>query len=126
MRSNLSRREREILEVIYRLGECTANDVLAELPDDLANATIRTQLRSLETKGAVVHRREGKRFVYSPAVPRKSAAASALRKVLDVFFGGSVEDALATHLSDPKTKLSDEQIKRLRSLLNQHSRGEEQ
>jgi predicted transcriptional regulator len=89
-------------------------------PDHLANATVRTQLRGLEEKGAVKHRRHGKRFVYRPAVPRKSAAVSALRKVVETFFGGSVEDALATHLADPKTKLSDDEIKRLRRILNQH------
>lgn len=105
-RTKLSRREREILETIYRLGECTANQIVSALDEDLANATVRTQLRSLERKGAVKHRTERRTFIYRPAVARKSAAASALRKVLEVFFGGSVEDALATHLADPKTKLS--------------------
>lgn len=120
MRSDLTRRERQILEVIYRLGESTANDIVAAMPDDLANATVRTQLRILEQKGAVTHRRDGKRFVYRPAEPRKSAAASALRKVVDIFFGGSVEDALATHLADPNTKLSESEISSLRRLLDQH------
>ncbi|MEO1614470.1 MAG: BlaI/MecI/CopY family transcriptional regulator [Planctomycetota bacterium] len=123
-RSKLSRREREILEIIYQLGECTANDVVVALDEDLANATVRTQLRALETKGAVKHRRDGRAFIYRPAVPRKNAAAVAFRKVLDVFFRGSVEDALATHLADPKTKLSPEQVKRLRRLLSEHSKGE--
>nr|WP_161501151.1 BlaI/MecI/CopY family transcriptional regulator [Rhodopirellula sp. SM50] len=120
MRSDLSRRERQIMEVIYQLGEPTANEIVAAMPDELANATVRTQLRTLESKGVVKHRREGKRFVYLPAVPRKSAAAKAFRKVLEIFFGGSVEDALATHIADPKTELSDQQVKRLRRLLNQH------
>ncbi|WP_161604243.1 BlaI/MecI/CopY family transcriptional regulator [Roseiconus nitratireducens] len=124
MQTDLSRREREILEIIYRLGECTANEIVGALNDDVANATVRTQLRSLESKGAVNHRRVGKRYVYRPAVPRKSAAASALRRVLDVFFAGSVEDALAAHLADPKTELTGDEIKRLRKLLNAHSRGE--
>jgi BlaI family transcriptional regulator, penicillinase repressor len=120
LRSDLTRRERQILEVIYRLGESTANQIVAAMPDDLANATVRTQLRILEEKGAVTHRRDGRRFVYRPAVPRKSAAASALRKVVDIFFGGSVEDALATHLADPKTRLSEAEISSLRRLLDQH------
>lgn len=120
MQSNLTRRERQILEVIYRLGEATANEIVAAMPDELANATVRTQLRTLEAKGEVKHRRDGKRFVYGPAVPRKSAAAMAFRKVLEVFFGGSVEDALAAHLADPKTKLDDGEIKRLRRLLSEH------
>ncbi len=123
MRSDLTRRERQILEVIYRLGESTANQIVAAMPDELANATVRTQLRVLEEKGVVVHRRDGKQFVYSPAEPRKSAAASALRKVVEVFFGGSVENALAAHLADPKIKLSEGEVERFRQLLNRHQRG---
>ena len=124
MRPDLSRREREILEIIYQRGECTANEIVSSLQDELANATVRTQLRSLETKGAVKHRRVGKQYVYRPSVPRTSAAISALRRVIDVFFRGSVEDALAAHLADPKTKLTDDEVKRLRRLINQHARGE--
>ncbi len=120
MRSDLSRRERQILEVMYRLGEASANDIVAELDDELANATVRTQLRILEEKGAVKHRRDGRKFLYRPAGSRKSAAKSALRSVLDVFFAGSLEDALATHLSDPKTKLDAEKLQRLRELIEQH------
>lgn len=120
LRSDLSRRERQIMEVIYRLGESTANQIVDAMPDDLANATVRTQLRTLEAKGIVKHRRDGKQFIYMPAVPRKSAATKAFRKVLEIFFGGSVEDALATHLADPKTELSDDQVKRLRRLLSEH------
>ena len=122
MRSDLTRREREIMEVIFRLGEATANEIVAAMPDNLANATVRTQLRTLEQKGAVQHRRDGKRFIYRPAEPRKSAASRALRKVLDVFFAGSVEDALAAHLADPKTRLGDEEIRRLRRLLTEHQK----
>lgn len=120
LRSDLSRREQQILDVIYRLGRATANDIVQAMPDDLANATVRTQLRSLEEKGAIKHRVQGRQYVYQPAVPRKSAAKSALRRVVDVFFGGSVEDALATHLADPKTKLSEAEVQRLRSLLDQY------
>lgn len=119
LRSDLSRRERQILEVIYRLEEASANEIADALPDKLANATIRTQLRALEEKGAVKHRCEGRRFLFRPAVARKAAAKSALRTVLDVFFGGSVEDALATHLADPKAKLAPEQLQRLRKLIDE-------
>ncbi|MCR9292866.1 MAG: BlaI/MecI/CopY family transcriptional regulator [bacterium] len=112
-----SRRERQILEIIYRRGEATANEIVQDLPERLANATVRTLLRNMEDKGTVKHRKEGKRFVYSPCVPRKSAAAKALQKVVDVFFGGSVEDAVIAHLSDPRTKLSPEQARRLRRLI---------
>ena len=120
MKSDVSRRERQILEVIYRLGEASANEIVAELPDDLANATVRTQLRIMENKGIVKHRQLGRKFLYRPAVARQTAAKSALRSVLNVFFGGSVEDALATHLADPKATLDAEQLERLRALIEQY------
>lgn len=120
MKAELTRRERQIIEVIYRLGESSATDIMKELPDELANATVRTQLRILKEKGIVRHRVDGKRFLYSATEPRKSAAKAALRKVVEVFFGGSLEDALATHLSDPKAKLSAEQLQRLRELIDKH------
>ena len=116
----LTRREQQIMDVLYRLGEGTANDIVEQLPDKLANATVRTLLRILEEKGAVKHKPDGKRFIYRPTVARKSAAASALRRVLDVFFKGSVEDALATHLADPKNKLSEEDLQALQKLIDEH------
>jgi BlaI family penicillinase repressor len=124
VQADLTRRERQILEVIYKLGEASANEIVRELPAALANATVRTQLRILEQKGAVKHRREGKRFMFRPAVPHKSAARSALRKVLDVFFAGSVEHALAMHLADPQAKLDANQIQGLRDLIDRHDQQE--
>jgi len=119
---NLSKRERQIVDLIYQLGEATANEIVEALPIKLANATVRTQLRILEEKGVLKHRQDGKRYVYRAALSRDKAAKSALRRVLDTFFGGSVEDALATHLADPKTKLNANQIERLRSLIDQHKK----
>lgn len=116
----LTRREQQIMEVLYRLGEGTANEIVEELPDQPANATVRTLLRIMEEKGAVKHKQDGKRFIYRPAVAKKSAAASALKKVLEVFFKGSVEDALATHLADPKNKLSADDLDALRKLIDEH------
>ncbi len=120
MRTDLSRRERQILEVIYRLGEASANEIAAQLPDDLANATVRTQLRIMEEKGAIKHRSEGRKFLYRAAGSKQSAAKSALKTVLDVFFGGSVEHALVTHLNDPKAKIDADEIQRLRELIDQY------
>lgn len=120
MQEDLTRRERQILEIIYSLEEASANQICEKMPEKLANATVRTLLRVLESKGLVKHRKQGKQFVYQPCVARKSAASSALSKVLDVFFGGSVEQALATHLSNPKTKLTPDQIERLRELIDEH------
>ncbi|MEO8268879.1 MAG: BlaI/MecI/CopY family transcriptional regulator [Aureliella sp.] len=120
MRSDLTRRERQILDILYRLGESSATDIVEAMPNSLANATVRTQLRILEEKGVVKHRRDGRRFLFSASVPRNSAAKAAIQSVVDVFFGGSVEDALATHLSDPKAKLNSEQLQRLRDLIDRH------
>ncbi|MEM8735824.1 MAG: BlaI/MecI/CopY family transcriptional regulator, partial [Planctomycetota bacterium] len=119
MQDRLSRRERQILEIIYQCGEASANDITDALSGNIANATVRTQLRSMETKGVLRHRQEGKKFIYRPRTPRKSAASRAFRKVLDIFFGGSVGDALAAHLADPKTKLDQEQIERLKLLIDE-------
>ena len=124
MQDDLTRRERQILEIIYSLEEATANQVQEKLPEQLANATVRTLLRVLEKKGLVKHRKAGKQFVYKPCVARKSAANSALTKVLDVFFGGSVEKALATHLANSSTKLTADQIDRLRTLIDEHEEKE--
>ncbi len=81
---------------------------------------MRTLLRILEDKGAVKHKLDGKRFVYRPAVARQSAAATALRKLLDVFFQGSVEDALAAHLADPKNKLTEDDFDALQKIIEEH------
>ncbi len=124
MRDDLTRRERQILEIIYSLEEATANQIREKLPGQPANATVRTLLRVLESKGLVKHRNQGKQFVYQPCIARKSAASSAFKKVLDVFFGGSVEKALAAHLSNPKTSLTPDQIERLRSLIDQQDEKE--
>lgn len=125
MREDLTRRERQILDVLYRLEEASASEIVEAMPDELANATVRTQLRFLEEKGAVIYRREGKKFLYRAIKPKKNAAKTALRSVLNVFFGGSIEDAVATHLADPKSKLSSDQLERLRNLIDEHSKAKE-
>ena len=125
MREDLTRRERQILDVLYRLEEASASEIVEAMPDELANATVRTQLRFLEEKGAVTYRREGKKFLYRAIKPKKNAAKTALRSVLNVFFGGSIEDAVATHLADPKSKLRSEQLERLRNLIDEHSKAKE-
>lgn len=122
MRSDLTRRERQILEILYELGEGTAKQIRAAMPGDLADATVRTLLRILEEKRAVSHRLDGKRFVFRPSGSRDVAASSAFRRVLDVFFGGSVEKALSLHLADPKTVLDASEVQRLRELINTKSK----
>src|SRR5688572_24754343 len=110
----LSRRERQIMEVVYaRGGEATASDVLAALPDPPTRTAVRTLLRILEGKGHLTHRKAGREFVYRPTRPRGQVARSALRRLLDTFFGGSLEQAVATYMADPKAKLSDAELHRL-------------
>src|SRR5262245_61306657 len=101
-----SRRERQIMDVLYRVGRATAAEVLAGLPDPPSYSAVRALLRILEEKGLVRHSADGLRYVYEPATPRDRASRSAVRRVLDVFFGGSAPDALATMMDVSATKLS--------------------
>jgi predicted transcriptional regulator len=94
----LTRRERQIMDVIYARGRATAAEVLEDISDPPSNSTIRTLLRLLEDKGLVRHEEVGARYVYLPTVPRDRARRTALRNVLDTFFDGSTEDAVAALL----------------------------
>jgi predicted transcriptional regulator len=113
----LSRRERQIMDILFRLGRATAADVMAELPSDPSSSTVRTQLRVLEQKGHVRHEQDGLRFVYSPVVARQSARRSALRHVIETFFDGSPEKAVAALLGGEAAKLSDEELTRIAGLI---------
>jgi len=113
----LSRRERQIMDVIYASGEASALDVLARLPDPPTKTAIRTLLKILEDKGHLIHRVDGQTFIYSPSRPRENAGKSALRRVLDVFFSGSLEQAVAVHLGDSANDLSPDELKRLALLI---------
>jgi len=115
----LSRRERQIMDIIYAAGTASAADVLAALPDPPSYSSVRALLRILEEKGHLKHHSDAGKYVFSPTTPRAQAAKSALRRVLDTFFAGSLEDALATHLTDPSAKLTAEQVQRLPTLIQQ-------
>ena len=95
---NLSKRERQIMDVVYRLGEATAADVTAELPDPPTYTTVRGLLRILEEKGQLRHREEGTRYVYFPSTPRDAAGQSVLTHVVRTFFDGSPARAMAALL----------------------------
>jgi len=114
----LSRRERQIMDILFRLGRATAADVMAALPDDPSYSTVRTQLRVLEQKGHVRHEDDGVRFVYMPVVARHSARKSALRHVVETFFDGSPEKAVAALLGSEGAKLSGEQLDRIATLID--------
>ena len=113
---NLSRRERQILEVIFRNGRATANDVLAAMPDAPTYTTVRGLLRVLESKGHVRHEEEDGRYVYFPTMTKQKAAKSVLRNVVSTFFDGSPSRAMAALLGGDRS-LSDEELGRLEDLI---------
>jgi BlaI family transcriptional regulator, penicillinase repressor len=117
----LSRRERQIMDVVYARGEATAADVLAGLPDPPTKTAVRTLLRILEDKGHLTHRQDGLTFVYRASRPRGRAGKTALRRVLQTFFDGSLEKAVAAHLGDSATELTNDELNRLADLID-HAR----
>ena len=121
----LSRRERQIMDILYQRGAATANEVLAALPDPPSSSAIRTLLRILEEKGHARHIQDGIRYVYSPAHPRQSAAQHALSHVVQTFFGGSVEKVVAALVSESDGRLTDEELDRLTELIRQARTEEE-
>jgi len=120
---NLSRRERQILEVLFRNGSATASDVLAQLPDAPTYTTVRGLLRVLETKGHIRHEEDGGRYVYFPTMTKQRAAKSVLRNVVSTFFDGSPAQAMAALLGGDR-KLSEEELDRLSDLVEKARRKE--
>ncbi len=118
----LSRRERQIMDVVYARGEATAADVLGGLPDPPTKTAVRTLLRILEEKGHLTHRQKGLTYVYRASRPRGRAGRSALQRVLQTFFDGSLEKAVAAHLGDAATELSADELNRLADIIDQARR----
>jgi predicted transcriptional regulator len=113
----LTRRERQIVDILYRRGRATAGEVMDELPGDPSSSTVRTQLRVLEEKGHVRHEEQGLRYVYMPAVPRGAARKSALRHLIDTFFDGSAEQVVGALLGGAGSRLTDEELDRIAELV---------
>jgi predicted transcriptional regulator len=122
LKDGLSRRERQIMDVIYRRGRATAADVMGELPDPPSYSSVRALLRVLEAKGHVKHESEGARYVFLPTVPRERARRSALKQLVQTFFDGSTEQAVATLLDLSASRLSDDELSRLSKLIDQARR----
>ncbi|MCW3095121.1 MAG: Transcriptional repressor, BlaI/MecI family protein [Chthonomonadaceae bacterium] len=120
----LSRRERQIMDILYQHQSATANEVLAALPDPCSSSAIRTLLRILEKKGHVKHTQDGLRYVYTPAHPPHNVAQHALSHLMKTFFGGSVENVVAALVSPADGRLSEEELDRLTALIAQ-ARAEE-
>ena len=114
--ADLGRRERQIVEALYRLGRATVNDVLAELPDPPSYSAVRAMLGKLEDKGYARHEQEGPRYVYLPAVPADSARRNALRHLVDTFFDGSVEGAALALIKLSDADIDDDALERLAEL----------
>ena len=115
--TSLSRRERQIMDILYRRGRATAADVMDELPGEPSYSTVRTQLRTLEGKGHVKHEEEGLRYVYSAAVPRRAARKSALRHLVDTFFDGSTEKVVSALLGGEGSRLGESELDRIAALI---------
>jgi predicted transcriptional regulator len=123
--SHLSRRERQIIEIVYAKGEATATEVLEDLPDAPTRTSVRTLLRILEEKGHLKHKKRGREFVFYPVRQRKRAGQSAFHRLLQTFFEGSLEKAVAAHLSDPETEILPDELRRLSTLINQARKKEQ-
>jgi predicted transcriptional regulator len=115
--TTLSRRERQIMDILYRRGRATAADVMEDLSGEPSYSTVRTQLRVLEDKGHVSHEEDGVRYVYVPAVPRRAARKSALRHLVDTFFDGSAEQVVAAVLGGEGARLSEDELNRIAELV---------
>ena len=116
---NLSRRERQIMDIIYQLGQATAAEVLDNLPDPPSYSAVRAMLKILEDKGHVRHKQQGPRYVFLPKVSREKAKRSAVKHLLQTFFDGSAASAVATLLDVSRSDLSNADLDRLNSLISQ-------
>jgi predicted transcriptional regulator len=120
--SRLSRREREIMEIVYRTGEATAAQVLEAMSDPPSNSAVRAFLRILEEKGHLRHVQDGPRYVYVPTQPRDTAARSALRHLVRTFYDGSVGAAVSALLDSTSTSLPDAELDKLAGLIDEARR----
>ena len=116
---NLSRRERQIMDIIYQLGQASAAEVLDNLPDPPSYSAVRAMLKILEDKGHLRHKQQGPRYVFLPKVSREKAKRSAVKHLLQTFFDGSAESAVATLLDVSRSDLSNADLDRLNSLISQ-------
>jgi predicted transcriptional regulator len=120
---NLTRRERQIMDILYRLGRGTAGEVMSDLTGDPSYSTVRAQLRVLEEKGHVRHEEVGLRYVYTPTLPRHEVRQSALRHLVETFFEGSTQKVVAALLGSEGTKVSQEELDRIAELVDKARKG---
>lgn len=116
---HLSRRERQIMNILFRLRQASVLEIAEGMPDPPSDTAVRTLLRILEGKGYVRRQKQSRRHLYRPAVSRTRAARAALTSVLGTFFEGSLGDAVAAHLADPGTEIDELELDRLQQLIDQ-------
>lgn len=122
--SELGARERQILDVIFRLGEASVGEVHQVLEDAPSYSAVRTMIRLLESKGFLKHREEGVKYIYRPTESKERASKSALSHLLKTFFQGSAADALAALLEVPEAKCTEEELSRMRALVDEARKQE--
>lgn len=125
MADELSRRERQILDILYHRSSATAAEVQSGLPDSPSYSAVRALLRILEDKGHITHEEQGPRYVYRPRVPKEKASRSAMRHLLQTFFQGSVEQAVTALLDENSKQLSKEELDRIAARIEAAKQGEQ-
>jgi BlaI family penicillinase repressor len=116
---NLSRREREIMDIVFAKREATLSQILDAMESPPTRPALRSIVTILESKGHLKHRQEGREFIYQPVHSRAKVGRSTLSSVISTFFGGSLSQAVAAYLSDPQTQLDDAEIAELKAFINQ-------
>lgn len=114
---NLSRRERQIMDIVYVLGRVSVTQVLERIPNPPSYSTVRALLKVLEKKGHLKHKQEGPRYIYFPTLPREEARQNALKHIMQTFFDDSTEDIVAALLNISEGNLSETDYKRLSELI---------
>src|SRR5947207_3351439 len=120
---NLTRRERQIMDILYRRSRATAGEVMEDLTGEPSYSTVRAQLRVLEEKGHVRHEEVGLRYVYGPTVPRHEVRQSALKHLVDTFFEGSTHKVVAALLGSEGTRVSQDELDRIADLVDKARKG---
>ncbi len=124
--AKLSRRERQLLDVLYQHGEASVADIRKALPDPPSYSAVRALMGVLEEKGLARHRREGRAYLYSPSIPRDEASRSALRHLVRTFFDNSVEDVVAALVDLKSSRMTDEEYVRLLALIQEKRQQEDE
>lgn len=114
---NLSRRERQIMDLFFQNGALSANQITDLLPDNPSNATVRTLLRILEDKGHLTHEKQGRQFIYQTVKQHENISRNVFKDMLKTFFKGSLTDAVATFINDPETEMTEEELSELEALV---------